>query len=168
MRKILLISDTHGFLDPKLIKHIQEADEVWHAGDIGKLAICQEIEDYKPLKAVYGNVDGADIRSVCPENLIFTCEDVKVVITHIAGTPSKYPARVKDLLRIHRPNIFICGHSHILKVMFDKDYNVLYINPGAAGVHGFHIIKTAVRFEIDGPEIKNLAVIELGKRTSLT
>lgn len=164
MKKILLISDTHGYLEPKLIKHIQEADEVWHAGDIGTLALCQEIEKLKPLKAVWGNIDGQDLRSTYPENLIFDCEKVKVFITHIGGYPGKYPAKIKQLLIEHKPKLFICGHSHILKVMFDKEHNLLHINPGAAGVHGFHHVKTAVRFEIEREEIKNLAVIELGKK----
>ena len=168
MKKILLISDTHNYLEPRLIKHIQNADEVWHAGDIGTIGICDQLEKLKPLKAVYGNVDGEDIRISYPENLIFNCEEVKVLITHIGGYPSKYPARVKQLLLEHKPKIFICGHSHILKVMYDKELNLLHINPGAAGVHGFHHTKTAVQFEIEGPEIKNLAVIELGSRTSLT
>ena len=168
MKKILLISDTHNYLDPKLIKHIEEADEVWHGGDIGNIDICEQIEKLKPLKAVFGNIDAHDITTVYPENLVFDCENVKVLITHIGGYPGKYPARVKKLLTEHRPKLFICGHSHILKVMFDKELNLLHINPGAAGFHGFHMVKTAVRFEIDGSEIKNLAVIELGKRTSLT
>ena len=164
MQKILLISDTHSYLDEKLIKHIKNADEVWHAGDIGTYSICEEIQKYKPLKAVYGNIDGQDIRKTYPENLIFNCENVKVLITHIGGYPNKYPTRVKNLLLEHKPNLFICGHSHILKVMYDKELNLLHINPGACGVHGFHAVKTIVRFEIDGAEIKNLAIIELGNR----
>lgn len=168
MKKILLISDTHSFLEPKLIKHIQNADEVWHAGDIGNIDLCVEIEKYKPLRAVFGNIDGADIRKSYPENLIFTCEELKVFITHIGGYPGKFPAKIKTLLREHQPGLFICGHSHILKVMFDKELNLLHMNPGACGVHGFHLVKTALQFEIEGKEIKNLAVIELGQRTSLT
>ena len=164
MKKILLISDTHGYLEPKLIKHIQEADEVWHAGDIGTIALCEEIEKLKPLKVVWGNIDGADIRTTYPENLIFDCENVNVFITHIGGYPNTYPTKIKQLLIEHKPKLFICGHSHILKVMFDKQHDLLHINPGAAGVHGFHQVKTAVRFEIDNTEIKNLAIIELGKR----
>lgn len=164
MKKILLISDTHNYLEPKLIKHIHEADEVWHAGDIGTIQICEEIEKLKPLKAVWGNIDGADLRVTYPEHLFFDCESAKVFITHIGGYPNKYPERIKQLLIEHKPKLFICGHSHILKVMFDKQLDLLHINPGAAGVHGFHQVKTAVRFEIDNTEIKNLAVIELGKR----
>lgn len=168
MKKILLISDTHSYLETKLVKHIQEADEVWHAGDIGEISLCHEIKKLKLLRAVFGNIDGTEIRSVYPENLIFNCEGVKVLITHIGGYPGKYPLRIKALLKQHQPKLFICGHSHILKVIYDKELNLLHINPGAAGVHGFHHVKTAVKFELAGGEIKNLAVIELGKRTSLT
>lgn len=168
MLKILLISDTHNFLEPKLIKYVAQADEVWHAGDIGQMALCQEIEERKPLKAVFGNADGQDIRSHYPENLVFTCETVKVFMTHIGGYPGKYPAKIKQQLKEIKPNLFICGHSHILKVMYDQENELLHMNPGACGNHGFHIVKTALRFEIEGSEIKNLAVIELGNRTSLT
>ncbi|MBA3681407.1 MAG: metallophosphoesterase family protein [Bacteroidetes bacterium] len=167
MKKILLISDTHSYLDPKLLRHIKEADEVWHAGDIGTVDICTEIEKIKPFKAVFGNIDDAGIRSIYPENLFFNCEDVPVFITHIGGYPGKYPSRIKQLLLEHKPKLFICGHSHILKVMYDKDLQLLHINPGACGTHGFHHVKTVVRFEIDKSEIKNLAVIELGNRTDL-
>lgn len=168
MKKILLISDTHGYLDKKLFKHISEADEVWHAGDIGDVELSSEIEKLKPFKAVFGNIDGNALRSLYPENLIFDCEKVKVFMTHIGGYPTKYPARIKKELEEHKPAIFICGHSHILKVMYDQENELLHMNPGACGNHGFHIVKTALRFEIEGSEIKNLAVIELGNRTSLT
>lgn len=167
MKKILLISDTHNFLDPKLLKHIEEADEVWHGGDIGTINLCDAIQKLKPLRAVFGNVDGQDIRNTYPENLIFNCEGVKVLMTHIGGYPGKYPTRIKNLILEHKPALFICGHSHILKVIFDMQNNLLHINPGACGVHGFHKVKTAVRFEIDKKEIKNLAVIELGLRAAL-
>lgn len=168
MKKILLISDTHNFLDPKLVKHIEAADEVWHGGDIGTIDLCDNIQKLKALKAVFGNVDGQDIRSTYPENLIFNCEEVKVLITHIGGYPGKYPARIKNLIIEHKPRLFICGHSHILKVIYDKQFDLLHINPGACGVHGFHKVKTAVKFEIDRKEIQNLAVIELGNRASLS
>ena len=166
MKKILLISDTHSYLDPKLQKYIEDADEVWHGGDIGDLVVAESISKQKPFRAVYGNIDGADVRSRYPENNIFNCEQVKILITHIGGYPGKYPARITDLLLEEKPGMFICGHSHILKVMYDQKYKLLHINPGAAGFHGFHQVKTAVRFEIEGSEIKNLAVIELGKRTA--
>jgi putative phosphoesterase len=165
LKKILLISDTHSYLDPKLQKYIDDADEVWHGGDIGDPVIADNISAQKPFRAVYGNIDGSVIRLEYPENAIFLCEKVKVLITHIGGYPGKYPVRILNLLRSEKPGIFICGHSHILKVMNDQEHQLLHINPGAAGVHGFHQVKTAVRFEIDGAEIKNLAVIELGKRT---
>jgi putative phosphoesterase len=166
LKKILLISDTHGYLDPKLIKHIQQADEVWHAGDIGDLKVCEEIKKLKPLQAVWGNIDGQTARSEFKENLIFYCEEVKVFITHIGGYPNKYNPKIKPLLISEKPDLFICGHSHILKVMFDKSLNLLHMNPGAAGVSGFHQVKTALKFEIDKKEIKNLNVIELGPKTS--
>ncbi len=164
---ILLISDTHGFLDPKLLKYIEQVDEVWHAGDIGSLEIIETIRSLKPLRAVYGNIDGPEIKPLCPENLNFECEGLRVVITHIAGVPGKYPVRVTQLLNSVKPGLFICGHSHILKVMYNETFSLLHMNPGACGVHGFHQVKTALRFEIKNAQIKKLAVIELGKRTSL-
>jgi putative phosphoesterase len=172
MKNILIISDTHNFLDPKLIKYIEQADEVWHGGDIGTYELCKQIEKtcgersrtIKPLKAVWGNIDGTDLRKTYQEHLIFNCEDIKVYITHIAGPVGKYNPKVREIMLQEKPDLFICGHSHILKVMFDKTYNVLYLNPGACGVHGFHKVKTAVRLEIEGKEMKNLEVIELGSR----
>ncbi len=165
MKNILLISDTHSHLDSVLLKHIAAADEVWHAGDIGNIAlVTDEIKKLKPLRAVYGNIDDADARKEFPKNLIFTCEDVKVFITHICGQPTNYLKEVKDVLLEEKPKLFICGHSHILKVMYQQQYDVLHMNPGACGVHGFHQIKTVLRFVIDGSEIKDLAVIELGNR----
>lgn len=164
MRKILLISDTHSFLDEKLIKHINEADEVWHAGDIGNIELADKLKTLKPLQAVYGNIDGAELRKEFKKNLIFNCENVKVFITHICGQPTNYLKEVKDILELEKPKIFICGHSHILKVMYQNKYEVLHLNPGACGKHGFHQIKTALRFVIDKDEIKDLAIIELGNR----
>ena len=167
MKKILLISDTHSYLDPKLIKHINSSDEVWHAGDIGDVSLCDELEKHKNVKAVFGNIDDNNIRSKYPENLFFNCEQVKVFITHIGGYPGKYSSRIKNILLENKPNLFICGHSHILKVIFDKEFNLLHINPGACGNNGFHIIKTAIKFEIDNEEIKNLSIIELGNRNTI-
>ena len=164
MRKILLISDTHSFLDDKLIKHINEADEVWHAGDIGNIELTDRIKALKPLQAVYGNIDGAELRKEFKKNLIFYCENVKVFITHICGQPTNYLKEVKDILELEKPKIFICGHSHILKVMYQNKYEALHLNPGACGKHGFHQIKTALRFVIDKDDIKDLAIIELGNR----
>lgn len=165
MKKILLISDTHGHLDPKLIKHINQADEVWHAGDIGDLIVVDEIEKLKPLKAVWGNIDGQRARQEFKEHLIFNCEDVKVYITHIGGYPGKYNPAIKPILLEEKPHLFICGHSHILKVMYDKSLNLLHMNPGSCGMSGFHQVKTALKFEIENAEIKNLNVIELGPKT---
>jgi hypothetical protein len=165
MKKILMISDTHSYLEPKLIKYIEQCDEVWHAGDIGNYELCGQIEKIKPLRAVWGNIDGADLRKTYREHLIFNCENVKVYMTHIAGPFGKYNPKVREMLLEEKPDLLVCGHSHILKVIFDKTYNVLYLNPGACGVHGFHKIKTVVRLEIDGKEMKNLEVIELGSRT---
>lgn len=167
MRKILLISDTHGHLDQKLLKYIEAADEVWHAGDIGEIEVCTHISKLKPLRAVWGNIDGSQVRANFPEHLSFVCEGVNVLITHIGGYPGKYPTEIKNLIRQHGPDLFICGHSHILKVMNDKEFDLLHMNPGACGVQGFHTIKTALQFQIEGSEIKNLAIIELGSRTSL-
>lgn len=167
MKKILLISDTHSHFDDKLIKHIESVDEVWHAGDIGDIELCKNIEKLKPLKAVSGNIDGANINTIYPENLIFICEEVKVFMTHIGGYPGKYNPAAKKVLLNEKPSLFICGHSHILKVMFDKELNLLHMNPGSCGREGFHKIKTAIRFTIDGDEIKNAEVIELGLRNKV-
>jgi len=166
VKKILIISDTHGHLDPKLVKHIEAADEVWHAGDIGNLKLCDSISGLKPFKAVWGNIDGNEFRKEYKEHLIFNCGEVKVYMTHIGGAPGKYNPGVRKIIMEEKPQLFICGHSHILKVMFDKTYDLLHINPGAAGVHGFHHVKTAVRLQIEGKEMKNLEIIELGPRTA--
>ena len=164
MRKILLISDTHSFIEEKLFKHIDEADEIWHAGDIGNIELTDKLKKLKPLQAVYGNIDGTEISKEFKKNLIFNCENVKVYITHICGQPTNYLKEVKDILELEKPKIFICGHSHILKVMYQNKYEVLHLNPGACGNHGFHQIKTALRFVIDDTEIKDLAIIEFGNR----
>ncbi len=164
MTTILLISDTHSHLDEALIKHIHAVDEVWHAGDIGNIAISETINQTKPFRAVYGNIDDQAIRNKYPKNLIFSCENVKVFITHICGQPTNYLKDVKDILELEKPQLFICGHSHILKVMYQPKYEVLHMNPGACGKHGFHQIKTALRFTIHQSEIKDLAIIELGQR----
>lgn len=144
------------------------ADEVWHAGDIGDLSIIDRIEKIKPVRAVYGNIDNADLRLHHPLNQVFNCQKIKVVMTHIAGYPGRYSARVKELLDEHRPQLFICGHSHILKVMKDPKRGHIHMNPGAAGKHGFHQMRTLLRFEINGDTLQNLAVIELGKRGALS
>lgn len=158
--RICLISDTHNYLDPKVIRYIQQCDEIWHAGDIGTIAIADQINRIKPLKAVFGNIDGNDVRKVYPENLRFMCEGMDVWITHIGGQPGKYFPEIRRTLDLKAPKLFICGHSHILKVMFDKKYQMLYMNPGAAGNFGFHKVKTIVRFTIENARVKDLEVIE--------
>lgn len=168
MKRIALLSDTHDYLDKKIFKYFDECDEIWHAGDVGTISVCNELNKYKPVRAVFGNIDGTDVRAVYPENLRFMCEDVDVWITHIGGYPGHYSPYVKPEIFNNPPALFICGHSHILKVMFDKKLNLLHINPGAAGNHGFHKVKTLVRFSIDKKQIKDLEVIELGPRSSLT
>ncbi|WP_157206625.1 metallophosphoesterase family protein [Mariniflexile maritimum] len=164
MTNILLLSDTHGYMDANILKYVQQADEVWHAGDIGDLKVTDAIKKLKPLRAVYGNIDGTEIRSEFPENNRFICEDVEVWITHIGGYPGAYNIRVREEIRINPPKLFICGHSHILKVMPDKKLNLLHMNPGAVGKHGFHKVRTMLRFTIDGSKIDNLEVIEFEKR----
>ncbi|MFT4544183.1 MAG: putative phosphoesterase [Bacteroidia bacterium] len=167
MKRIALLSDTHSYLDPKIKKYLLPCDEIWHAGDIGTLAVTDTLASWKPLRAVYGNIDGSEIRVVHPENQIFTLEGVKVLITHIGGYPDRYNPRVRSLIRTEKPKLYICGHSHILKVMHDKKYNCLHMNPGAAGNYGFHKVKTLLRFTLDAGNIKDLEVIELGSRSAV-
>lgn len=165
MPRIGLISDTHGYLDKGLIKHLQQCDEIWHAGDIGNINVTDQLGEWKPLRAVWGNIDGKEHRAQFPIDQVFTIDGVKVVITHIAGYPGRYNERARELIEKHRPNLFICGHSHILKVQNDKKNGHLHMNPGAAGVHGFHKVKTVLRFTIERSRIKDLEVVELGKRS---
>lgn len=164
MTKILLLSDTHGHLDDTILKYARQADEIWHAGDIGQLEITDTLKKLKPLRAVYGNIDSHTIQQEFPENNRFYCEAVDVWMTHIGGYPPKYNTRTRNEIRRNPPQLFICGHSHILKVMHDKALNVLHMNPGACGKQGFHQIRTMLRFAIDGKKIENLEVVELGKR----
>ena len=164
MKKILLLSDTHGYLDDKILKYVKQADEVWHAGDIGDLNVTDEINKLKPIKAVYGNIDDAKTRVEFPENNRFFCENVDVWITHIGGYPGHYDVKIREAIRKNPPQLFISGHSHILKVMPDKKLNLLHMNPGAVGKHGFHKIRTMLRFKIDGDAITDLEVIEFNKR----
>lgn len=163
MKKILLLSDTHSYIDDAILKHVQLADEVWHAGDIGNLEVTDAIRKLCPLRAVYGNIDDAKARMEFPEDDRFMCEDVSVFMTHIGGYPGRYNQRVKSLLYANPPKIFISGHSHILKVMPDKHLNLLHMNPGAIGKHGFHKVRTMLRYTIDGSKIDNLEVIEFKK-----
>ena len=164
MIKILLLSDTHGYIDDQILKFVKQADEVWHAGDIGDLKISDTITGLKPLRAVYGNIDNAKIRTEFPLDNEFTIENMTVFMTHIGGYPNRYNIRIKEKLERNPPDIFISGHSHILKVMPDKKLDLLHMNPGAVGKQGFHSVRTMLRFNIDKKEIKNLEVIELGKR----
>jgi putative phosphoesterase len=162
--KIGLISDTHGWIHPRIFDHFAECDEIWHAGDIGNIETADKLAIFKPLKAVYGNIDNALVRKVYKEHLKFDIEEMKVWLTHIGGSPGHYDYRVKRGLNEEAPDIFICGHSHIAKVMYDKKSGFLYMNPGAAGYIGFHKYMTAIRFQIDGKNIHDLELIELGER----
>ena len=168
MKKIILISDTHGNLDNRLFQHLKESDEIWHAGDIGSLKVTDCLKKIAPLRAVYGNIDNNIIRREFEKEVYFECENIKVLITHIGGYPPKYSKKIKERLTKLKPNLFICGHSHILKIMYDDDYKLLHINPGAAGKEGFHKQKTIVLLEIQNTKIKNIKVADLGPRVKLT
>lgn len=163
MMKIGLLSDTHGWLDPKLVEFFKDCDEVWHCGDIGDVGVAEKLAIDFNFRAVYGNIDGGALRRMYPETQIFACEGVKVVMTHIGGYPGHYDPRIRGLLLRESPRLFVCGHSHIAKVMFDKKLNCLHINPGAAGRYGFHKVRTAVRFVIDKDNIKDLELVEYEK-----
>lgn len=164
MTTIGLLSDTHGYLDDRILHHFENCDEIWHAGDIGTMQTLEQLENYKPVRAVYGNIDGNPIRSCCPEVQRFTCENVDVLIKHIGGYPGHYDRSIVQQIVSHPPKLFVSGHSHILKVMNDTKHNLLHINPGAAGISGFHKIRTLVRFVIDEQLIRDLEVVELGVR----
>ena len=163
MVKIGLLSDTHSYLDEAVFKHFENVDEIWHAGDFGNIELANKLAAFKPLKGVYGNIDGADIRQVYPENLRFKCENIDVWITHIGGYPGKYSPLIRNEIYANPPKLFICGHSHILKVIHDKKINCLHINPGAAGKQGWQKIQTLIRFCISDDKIHTLELIELKK-----
>lgn len=166
--KVGLLSDTHGFLDQSIFEHFKHCDEVWHAGDIGNEDLLHELEAFKPVRAVFGNIDNRTLQNNLPEDLWFNVEGLTIWMTHIGGAPPNYNPRVKKILAERIPDIFICGHSHILRIKRDPKFNnMLYLNPGAAGNHGFHHIKTLVRFELKEKEVRNMEVIELGKRGAL-
>ncbi len=167
MKKIGLISDTHGYIDDQIIKLFENCDEIWHAGDIGVIEVANRLEAYKEFRAVHGNIDGIDIRSQYPEKLVFYTEKMKILMTHIGGYPPDYTQKIKKLLLNVKPDIFICGHSHITRINKDRILEVLHINPGAAGHHGFHKVRTVVRFTIDEKKIIDLQIVELGKRGKL-
>ena len=164
LKRILLLSDTHSHIDDKILKYVNLADEVWHAGDIGNIEVTDILQKHKPLRAVFGNIDDAKARSDFPLHNRFMCEGVDVWITHIGGYPGKYNPNIREELTKNPPKLFICGHSHILKVQFDKKLNLLHMNPGAAGISGFHVIRTMLRFTINEDKIQDLEIIELGKR----
>jgi hypothetical protein len=164
MKRIALLSDTHGYLDERMVDLLGECDEIWHAGDIGSFAVTDRLAEVKPLRAVYGNIDGADLRIQFPLKLRFHCEEVDVLMTHIGGYPGHYDRNILPLLKYNPPKLLISGHSHILKVIYDPKLKLLFINPGAAGQHGFHLVRTIIRFTVERDQIKNLEVVEMGKR----
>lgn len=166
--KIGLLSDTHGYLDPKVFHYFSDCDELWHAGDIGSLEVLDQLEQFKPLRAVWGNIDGKEIQGRCPEHQEFSCEGLKVWMTHIGGKPPRYSKGILPRLKELQPDIFVCGHSHILRVLSDAPRNnLLYLNPGAAGQQGFHRMRTLLRFEVNKGKVNNMQVVELGKRGAL-
>ena len=166
--KIGLLSDTHSYLDEQIFDYFNEVDEIWHAGDIGNIEVADQLEAFKPFRAVYGNIDGEKLRIRYPEDQIFTMEGVSVWMTHIGGYPPRYNSRTKQAIMKYNPRLFVCGHSHILKILPDpKRPGSLCINPGAAGKYGFHHEKTIVRFELKNARIENLEVVKLGKRAKI-
>ena len=162
--KVGLLSDTHAYWDSRYLESFMDCDEIWHAGDIGSVDLAKRLAEFKPLRAVYGNIDGQSLRLDYPKVALFEVEGVKVLMTHIGGYPGRYSPEIRKELYEVRPQLFICGHSHILKVMFDRQLNCLCINPGAAGKSGFHLVRTLVRFAIEDGMVKDLEVIELGNR----
>ena len=164
MTRIGILSDTHGFWDDRYLKHFENCDEIWHAGDIGSMEVAEKLAAFRPLRAVRGNIDGGEVRQTYPEMNRFTIEGADVLIKHIGGYPGRYDASIRQHLFVRPPKLFVCGHSHMLKVQYDKTLNMLHINPGAAGIHGFHKVRTLVRFTIDQGEFKDLEVIELAEK----
>ena len=164
MTRILLLSDTHSYIDDRILDYANDADEVWHCGDFGSMTVIEELEKIKPIRGVYGNIDDAKIRTIFPEVLSFKCEDVEVLMIHIGGYPGKYTPLAKKEIEKQTPKLFISGHSHILKAMFDEKNNLLHLNPGAVGKVGWHQMRTMMRFEIHKDKIENLEIIELGKK----
>ena len=168
MKKILLLSDTHSYIDNGILKYVNQTDEVWHAGDIGNIDVLEKLEEKVQVRSVYGNIDDHLVRSATKEINTFICEKIKVSMIHIAGKPTHYNKKTNDLINKKNPKILVCGHSHILKVEYDKANDLLYMNPGAAGRYGFHKKRTMIRFEINGKEIENMEIIELGNRSKLS
>ncbi|MBN1199110.1 MAG: metallophosphoesterase family protein [Bacteroidales bacterium] len=159
--KVGILSDTHGFLHPRVLHFFREVDEIWHAGDIGDLRTLHALEKFKPLRAVYGNIDGQELRVYCPKILVFQADLATICMMHIGGYPGRYDREARDLIRQNRPDLFICGHSHILKVQYDKTHHLLFINPGAAGKFGFHKSCTAIRMVIDGKDFREMEVLDI-------
>lgn len=164
MKKIGLLSDTHSYLDESVFAHFKDCDEIWHAGDFGTLEVVEKLQAFKPFRGVYGNIDGKDVQVQCPEHLRFDCEGVDVWMTHIGGYPGRYSSLVKAEITKNPPKLFICGHSHILKVQYDPKLGLLHLNPGAAGKQGWHKVRTLMRFDVHEGKVENLEVIELAKR----
>ena len=164
MKQIVLLSDTHNSLDERFFSYFDKADEIWHAGDIGNLSVSNKLQEFTLLRAVWGNIDNTNIRAEFKETLCFECEEVKVLMTHIGGYPGKYAGKIHSIIKEEKPDLFISGHSHILKVIYDKKYNLLHMNPGASGNHGIHKVKTILVFKIIGSKIKDLKVIELTRK----
>lgn len=167
MVKIGLLSDTHGHLDDRILAYFQDVDEIWHAGDIGSMEVLDQLREFKPLRAVWGNIDDSLMRRETPEFLSFEIEKVRIGMTHIAGKPGKYVERALNFIRETQPQIFVCGHSHILLVKQDPKFNMLWLNPGACGIKGFHPIRTMLRFQIEDGKIDKMEAIELGKRSQI-
>jgi len=164
LKRIGLLSDTHHHLPDAVFTHFKECDEIWHAGDIGSVALADQLEHFKPFRGVYGNIDGYELQIRYPEYQYFSIENLNVLMIHIGGYPKRYSARAMALIRAHRPGLFISGHSHIVKVMPDPEFNLLHMNPGACGIEGWHKVQTLIRFSIDQGRITDLELIELGKR----
>ena len=164
MTRIGILSDTHGYWDDRYLKHFESCDEIWHAGDIGSMEVAEKLAAFRPLRAVHGNIDSGDVRRIYPAIDRFTIEGTDILLKHIGGYPGKYDASIRQHLFVRPPRLFVCGHSHILKVQYDKTLNMLHINPGAAGIYGFHKVRTLGRFAIDHGEFKNLEVIELAEK----
>ncbi|MBK9981508.1 MAG: metallophosphoesterase family protein [Saprospiraceae bacterium] len=165
MTRIGLLSDTHGFLDESLKLLLEDCDEIWHAGDFGTMEVYKQLVDLKkPFKGVYGNIDGQELRTYVPLDQLWQVEEMKIFMTHIGGYPGKYTARVKNILLEQKPDIYVCGHSHILKVIYDKNLKLLHLNPGACGKEGFHKVRTALKFNIDGDKVSDMGIIELSPR----
>jgi putative phosphoesterase len=166
MIRVGLIADTHGWLDEKVFSHFASCDEIWHMGDFGSMEIATKLQQFKPLRGVYGNIDDAHLRSEFPETLRFYCESVDVLMTHIGGYPGRYAPKVREIMKQNPPKLMLCGHSHIVKVIFDPKYQCLHINPGAAGKQGWHKKRTIMRLEIEGTEMRNCELIELASSRS--